>query len=320
MILNTTAETMTASEKELIQSQKLQKLVERCYKKIYFYQQRIDALNINYTSITHIHDISKLPFTTANDLAINYPFGLLTMPINGVARFEQTTDFHKVIGFTIQDLAWQKEMIARTLFACHINAASILLELPEPFPSSGARSLQQTAENLGIAVIVSHESDDQSCLKKILDFGVTTLFATPNKLLAFADFLQKQNIAKHDIPLINIICEAHHCPANLRDTLMDKFQVPVYTLYGHPDIMCLGIAGECYQQKGLHIQDDHFYPEIINPHDGKILDDGQPGELVLTTLSREATPLLRYRTDETAILTHEHCPCGRTSARLTLVP
>ncbi|MPM58109.1 Phenylacetate-coenzyme A ligase [bioreactor metagenome] len=118
---------------------------------------------------------------------------------------------------------------------------------------------------------------------------------------------------------MSLVCEAQHCPNELRNELAEKFQHPVYTLYGCPDIMCLGIAGDCYQQEGLHIQEDHFYPEIINPVTSMVVADHQPGELVLTTLSREATPLIRYRTGATAILTHERCKCGRTSARITFI-
>lgn len=320
MILNTAAETMTESERKTLQSQKLQKTVERCYKKICFYQERIDALNVKYTSIKHIQDISKLPFTTAADLSANYPYGLLTMPVSGVARFEQTLDLRRAVGFTPQDLAWQNEMIARSLVACNITTTSVLLQLPEAFPSSGTRSLIQTAESLGVTVIAGHKGDAKNHLKTIFDFGVTTLFSTPDILLTFADFLQNQGIAKQELPLMSLICEAQYCPVYLRNNLAEKFQLPVYTLYGHPDVLCLGIAGECSQQQGLHIQEDHFYPEIIDPYTGTVLPDYQTGELVLTTLSREATPLIRYRTGETAVLTHERCTCGRTSARITFVP
>ena len=118
---------------------------------------------------------------------------------------------------------------------------------------------------------------------------------------------------------MNLLCEAKYCPAVLRNELTKKFQLPVYTLYGHFNIMSLGIAGECHQQQGLHIHDDHFYPEIINPHTGAVVDDHQPGELVITTLSREATPLIRYRTGEMALLNNERCTCGRTSPRIPLI-
>lgn len=319
MILNTAIETMSRPEMQDLQGQKLKKTVERCYKKVNFYQDRMDALNVKYTDIKTINDISSLPFTTTHDLSANYPFGLLTMPISGVARFEQTPDLCKAVGFTGQDLAWQNEMIARSLIACDITAASVLLELTDPFPSNASRSLRQTAEILGITVIAGQGINAPSCLKTIGDFGITTIFSSPDNLFAFAEFLQKQNFEIQDLPVKSLICEATLCHDELRSKLQQIFKLPVYTLYGRPDVACLGIAGDCYRQDGLHIHEDHFYPEIIDSNTGVVLEDNQPGELVLTTISREATPLIRYRTGEIAVLTRKPCICGRTSPRINFV-
>ena len=319
MILNTAIETMTKAEKEGLQSKKLQKLVERVYEKTHFYQERIHALGLAPADIKGIQDIHKLPFTTNGDLSNHYPFGFVTMPLSGIARFEQSSDSCVASGFTSQDIVWQHELIARSLIACYITTTSVLLHLPESLPSISARSLEQSAEMLGVTVIAGQTDDTQSQLKTILDFNITTLFGTPAKLFAFANFLGQQGLTKQDLPLMNLLCEEQHCPAALRNELTEKFQLPVYTIYGRPDIMNLGIAGDCYLQQGLHIHDDHFFPEIINPQTGAVLADQQPGELVITTLSREATPLLRYRTGEIALLTHEPCACGRTSPRISFV-
>lgn len=316
MILNIAIETMGQSEKQTLQSQRLQTLLERVHEKTHFYQEQLDALGLIPADIKGIQDIHKLPFTTSIDLCNHYPFGLLTMPVSGIARFEQSLDPRVVNGFTSKDLISQEEIIARSLVACYITTTSTLLHLPELTPSISARALQQSAEMLGVTLITTQAKDSQNQLNIILDFGVTTLFATPSKLLEFANFLQKQGIKTQDLPLMNLICEAQQTPTALRNKLVERFQVPIYTLYGRPDIMSLGIAGECYQQQGLHVHDDHFYPEIINPDTGVVLGNHQPGELVITTLSREATPLLRYRTGETAFLTHEPCTCGRTSPRI----
>lgn len=316
MILNTAVETMIQSKKKELQSQKLRTLVERVYEKTQFYRDNIHTLDLTPADIKGMNDIHKLPFTIAADLSNHYPFGLLTMPVSGVARFEQKPDCRVAIGFTSQDLICQQELIARSLIACYITPTSVLLHLPGSIPSISARSLQQSAEMLGVTVIADQTDDSQNQLNAILDFGVTTLFSTPTALLTFANFLEKQEINTRDLPLMNLICETQYSPAALKNELAEKFQLPIYTLYGHPNIMNLGIAGECHQQQGLHIHDDHFYPEIINPHTGKVLADHQLGELVLTTLSLEATPLIRYRTGETALLTHEICSCGRTSPRI----
>ncbi len=319
MILNAAVETMIESEKEALQSHKLQKLVERVYKKTTFYQERMQALGVTPANIQSIYDIGKLPLMTATDLSTNYPFGLLTIPLSGIARFQQTVDPCRSVGFTQRDIAGQIEMIARSLVACDITMTSVLMIIPTPYDTAGALSLQQAAENLGVTVVSGHVNDAKNQLKAMLDFGVTTVFSTPTRLFQFADFLKGLGFTPQDLPLMNIVCEAHHCPANIRKELTAKFKIPVYTLYGRPDIMSLGIAGECHKQHGLHIQEDHFYPEIIDPRTGTVLGDDQSGELVLTTLSMEAMPLIRYRTGETAVLKRERCSCGRTSARLIFV-
>lgn len=318
MILNTAIETMDQLEKLALQSKKLTQVVQRTYEKTQFYQQSIQALGLDPTGIQGIQDIHKLPFTTAVDLARNFPFGLLTMPISGVARFEQTADCRMANGFTSQDLIGQEELIARSVVACNIARTSVLLHLSEALPSISARVLQQSCEALGITVVTEETGDQQHQLNTILVFGVTTLFATPATLIAFAAFLEERGVTTKDLPLMNILCEAQHLSPNIQKELVAKFQVPVYTLYGRSDIMNLGIGGECYQQQGIHIHDDHFYPEVINPLTHETLGDHELGELVITTISREATPLLRYRTGEMVTITHETCTCGRTSARIIL--
>lgn len=317
MILNIAAETMIPSAKEKLQNQKLQKIVERTYEKTRFYQENIQALGLTPTDINGVHDIHKLPFTTIKDLCTHYPLGLLTMPISGVARFEQTPDFPVASGFTVQDLICQQELIARSLVACSITNTSTLLSLPELVSSVNSRSLQQSAEMLGVTVLTGDTDNIKRQLHTIFSFGITTLFATPNQLASFARFIEKEGLTLRDLPLMNLLCEQQYCPVPIRQQLEEKFQLPLYTLYGRPDIMGIGIAGECHHQQGLHIHDDHFYPEIINPQTGRVLADHELGELVITTLSREATPLIRYRTGEMGMLTHKPCPCGRTSPRIT---
>jgi len=319
MILNIPAETMIQSEKEALQSQKLQQIVERAYEKTHFYKERLHGVGLTPSDIKSIHNIHQLPYTTEIDLSTHFPFGLLTMPISGVARFEQTIDPCIARGFTTQDLIWQQELIARSLVSCYIGITSVLLCLPEPIPSINARLVQQSAEMLGVTVIVDQTDDINTKLKALLDFGVTTLFATPTTLLSLADFLQQQGLSAQDLPVMNLLCEAQYTPETVRKELIEKFHLPVYTLYGCPHIMSLGIGGECYEKQGLHIHDDHFYPEIINPQTGIPLADHEPGELVITTLSHQATPLIRYRTGEMASITHEPCTCGRTTPRIIRV-
>lgn len=315
MILNKAAETIDRSCKEALQSQKLHQLIERIYEKNFFYQKRMLDLNLTPSNIQNIRDLHKLPFTTSADLSDNYPCGFLTIPISGVAKFEQSIDSRISNGFTTHDLIFQQELIARSLVACCITTTSVMY-IPNT-ASISARSLEQSAEMLGVTVVASQSDDDKKRLATIIDFGVTTLFTTPDALLSFADFLfKKEGLNLQDLPLKNILCETQYCTFAIQKNLSEKFHIPIYSLYGRSDIMSLGIAGECFRQQGLHIHDDHFFPEIINPTTGEGLNDHHPGELVLTTLSREATPLIRYRTGQKALLIHDACACGRTSARI----
>lgn len=319
MILNTVIECMTESEKESRQSQQLQKLVERAYKKTSFYQEQMQAAGLTPDHIQSIHDISKLPFMNQAHLSANYPYGLLTIPVSGIARLQQSTDARSAVGFTKQDIAYQVEMFCRSLVACHITMSSMIMINPHALDTGSIVALQHAAETLGATVISGSMEDAKSNIKTMLDFGVTTIFSTPTALLELADFLKKAGHSPCELPLMNILCEAHQCSATMRKTLEMKFQIPVYTLYGLAEVMNLGIAGECHSQSWLHIHEDHFYAEVINPQTGALLADSEPGELVLTTLSREAMPLIRYRTGDIALLTHEQCACGRTSARLKLI-
>ena len=310
---------MSPSEKVMLQSQKLQKLLEHAYKHISFYRDRMKSIGIAPADIQCIQDIRKLPFMSATDLSAYYSFKLPNIPTNGIAHFQKTPDLHGMVGFTQQDITDQMEMIARSLVACNITKNSVLMILPMTFTINNTLLLQQAAENLGATVISSHLNDVKSQIKMILDFGVTTLFSLPGPLLQLADSLKDQGRSTHNLPLLNLVCERHHCPADIREELAAKYQLPIYTFYGRTDIMSLSIASECHQQFGLHIHEDHFYPEIINPHTGILVAPNQPGELVLTTLSQKTMPLIRYHTREFAILAPERCSCGRTSARLTFI-
>ncbi|MEG6584865.1 phenylacetate--CoA ligase family protein [Dendrosporobacter sp. 1207_IL3150] len=320
MILNTEIETMDNDARTSLQSQKFQTTIERVYEKTQFYYERFHAIGLSPANIKSIHDIHKLPFTTTTDLANNYPFGFLTMPVSGVARFEQTPDLGIAVGLTSRDIIGQQEMIARSLVSCYITITSVLMNIGNSPLSISARSLEQSAEMLGITVVANEANNFKNSFLNILNFGVTTIFSAPDTLLIFADFLLKNGIEIPNLPLMSLICEEQKCSEDLRKELTEKFQVPVYTIYGNSNVLSLGIAGECHMRQGLHVQDDHFYAEIINPDTGIVLKDQQQGELVITTISREAAPLIRFRTGDKAVITHEKCSCGRTSPRIIFIP
>ncbi|WP_235814634.1 phenylacetate--CoA ligase family protein [Propionispora sp. 2/2-37] len=315
LIFNTQRETLSPAEKEALQSEQLHALLTRIDQKNRFYHDALQASHVTPNNIQTIADIRKLPLINANDLMLNFPYGLLTIPVSGIVRFQQSAPA-KATGLTQRDLANQTEMLARCLIAGNVTLASVVMILPAGLDPANVLSLQQTAETLGATVITGFTINAKDQLKTMLEFGVTTLFAAPSTLIELAQVLHHLGFSTHDLPVIQLWCEARQLTPEQRTNLAAHYTVPVYALYGHSDIMPLGIAGECHLKQGLHIHEDHFYAEIIDRDTQEVLMDGQPGELVLTTLSREGMPLIRYRTGDMAVLDHTPCPCGRTSARL----
>jgi len=311
-------ESMPQSEKEVLQSKRINKLVERAYKKTPFYEERMQLLELTPEDITSIHDIDKLPLMNREDLLANHPYGLLTIPVSGIARFQILPGSNISVGLTQQDLQYQTEIVTRGLFSCRINSASILLITGiQDEDISGMLALQQAAEDLGATVISGLWNNPEKIIKTIREFGVTTIFSNTRMLFEMNDFMKSAGLLPEKLPLFNIL--SFHFPDEQRFELEKIFQVPVYNFYGHPDILNIGIAADCHGQNGMHVQDDHIFPEIIDPHSGDVLDRNQPGELVLTTLSREAMPLIRYRTGKIACLESKRCCCGRTTPRLKLI-
>lgn len=315
MFVNQSIECRSETERLAAQTSQLRTVVERLYKKTTFYQERLQAARLMPDNVTSPHLLRQLPFLTAADLLANHPFGLLTAPVSTIARFEATADRRSATGFTRQDLNWQLEMIARGLVSCNVTMTSLLLLLPEDLDSAVATSLQQSAEAIGATVLVGDHHDPKANLRRIFDYGVTTLFGAPNAFLALAEQLTAIGYGPQDLALLNLICPQQLCSDTLRATLQDMFHAPVQRFFGHADLLPLGIASECLHCCGLHLQDDHFYPEIIDEN-GQPVAPGKTGELVLTTLSREVMPLLRYRSGVQARMETAPCRCGRTTPRL----
>lgn len=319
MIVNRSAETRNPQERERQQSQQIQTIIKRVYEKTAFYRERMNALGVTPADFTTIQDIRKLPFLSACDLAANHPFGLLTIPVSGIARFIAADSGRTAVGLTQQDLTNQVEMIARGLVSCNITMSSVLMILPEELDLTTICALQQAAEAIGATVLNGPANDVKGQIRLMFDYGVTTVFSGPNTLFTLADFVKTLGFGAHELPLLNLLCPERSCAAPVRTALQQQFQIPLHLAYGHPDLLPLGIACSCHAQADLHLQDDHFYPELIDPQSGQPASARQAGELVLTTLSREAMPLIRYRTGTRAMLSYGPCSCGRTTPRLRLL-
>lgn len=309
-------ETAPQEEIKSIQGVKLHKQVVRAYQKTLFYQQRMDALGLTPDNIRSVADIIKMPFMSIQEIESNYPFGLLTVPLSGVVRFRKGRmfGFQFSAGFVKGDLNTKVEAIARILASCNINMGSILL-IDEPINAESALSLRQAAENAGVTV-VSGVEDIRELLKTITDLNVTTLFSTNERIFELVHIAKSLD---EKLPIMNLLCEVHDFSPQKRLSLEEQVDIPIYLIYGRADVMKLGIAGECYKRNGLHVQEDIFLVEIINKNTGSPVPDGQIGELVITTLSRDAMPLIRYRTGEDASIVRARCSCGRTTARLMFI-
>ncbi len=316
MLVNSLIEKRSSDEREKQQTQQLQTIIKRVYEKTPFYANRMNSLGLSPDDFTNIADISKLPLLTADDLAANHPFGLLTIPLSGIARLQESSDGRTSVGFTQQDLQNQTEMIARTLVSCNIIMTSVVLFLTDEIEIPALFALQQGAEVIGATVLQASSEDIKKVIKLIFDYGVTTLFASPDTMLKISAFLKELGFSSQDLLLQNLLTFESLCNCHLKVGLQNLFQIPLFTIYGMPDILPVGIGGTCHADSDLHLHDDHFYAEIIDPCSGKLVSPRQAGELVLTTLTREAMPLLRYRTGAKAMFSQRPCSCGRTSQRL----
>lgn len=317
MILNPTFETLPEQAKKELQSKNLQLTLTRVFEKTRFYQEKFTQHHIQPSTVNSIDDINLLPLTTSDELKSQYPYGLLTMPVSGTARIEHDPISRMATLLTTQDILIQQELIARTLVGCYTTLSSLLMVLPESAHTIGGRTLQQSAEMLGVTVIQNSSDSYEKIADTILQFGITTLFISGSESTAIAAALKKSGSTLAELPLMNIFTSADDTRAAINP--LSPESLPIYSLYGHPAILSLGIGGDCHLQQGLHIHDDHFFPEIIDPYSGQSITDSHTyGELVITTLTREAAPILRYRTGQLAKLTKERCACGRTTPRIIL--
>ncbi len=315
MILNPAIEALPLEEKTALQTERLRTIVERAYRKTGFYHQRLSTSQLEPAMLQTVETIAKLPFLTTADLAANYPYGLLTVPVSAIARFQQGVG-NKAVGLTQQDITNHLELLARSLVAGQVSSGSVFMMIAAKEVMPYAPALQTAAEGIGATVIEQHGLNVKELLKIILNFGVTALFASPETFLHLAETLTTLGFSTSELPLLSLLCDARQLDTPLRHKLRQAYNTPIYTLYGHADILSMGIAAECPEQNGLHLQEDHFYAEIIDPYTGQPVPDGQTGKLVITTLTREGMPLLRYRTADFACLDRSPCPCGRTLARL----
>ncbi len=319
MIWNETKECMGRDEMRILQSARLVKTVERVYHNVPFYRKKMQELGLEPGDIKGIEDLQKLPFTTKNDLRDTYPFGLFAAPQSEIVRVHAssgTTGKATVVGYTRKDLDIWSECVARALTMAGVSRNDIIQVAYGYGLFTGGLGAHGGAEKLGAMVVPMSTGNTKKLTTMMKDFGVTAIACTPSYLLHIAETLEEEDAIK-DIKLKCAICGAEPWTENMRKQVEEKLHIHAHDIYGLSEIMGPGVACDCEYHKGLHVYEDHFIPEIIDPETLQPVSPGETGELVFTTITKEGIPLLRYRTRDLTSIDYTPCECGRTLARIS---
>ena len=315
-------ETLSRAEIERIQLERLKRQVDYCINNVPFYADRLGKLGITGDKIKTLSDIQYIPFTTKADLRDNYPYGLFAVPMKKIVRIHAssgTTGNPTVVGYTRNDLNNWSDCVARLCAAVGVNDEDVAQISFGYGLFTGALGLHYGLEKLGCAVIPISSGNTQKQAKILKDFGTTVLISTPSYAMYMSEVAHDMGISNDDLKLRIGLFGSEGCTNELRDKIEKGFGLFSTDNYGMSELMGPGVAGECEYRCGLHFAEDHFLPEIINAETGSVLGEGEKGELVITTLTKEGIPLLRYRTKDITSITYEPCKCGRTHARMNKV-
>ncbi|MGN6755840.1 MAG: phenylacetate--CoA ligase family protein [Thermomicrobiales bacterium] len=317
---NPAVETMPREQLHALQDERLRASVRHAYAHVPFCRERFAAAGITPDDIHGLDDLPKLPFTTKSDLRDHYPFGLFAVPQNQVARVHASSGTRgklTVVGYTANDLKVWGEVVARALYLAGARPGDVLHNAYGYGLFTGGLGLHLGGETIGALVVPMGGGNTARQVMLIRDFGARILCCTPSYALTIAEECERQGIDTAELPLAYGIFGAEPWSDALRDEIERRLHIVATDIYGLSEVIGPGVANECIEAKdGLHIAEDHFYPEIINPETGEPLPPGEWGELVFTSLTKEAFPNIRYRTGDISRLLDEPCACGRTSRRM----
>ena len=319
MIWNNNKECMSRDEMSALQGKRLHKIVEYVYHNVPFYRSKLQELDIRPDDIQTIEDIRKLPFTTKKDLRDNYPFGLQAAPQSQIIRIHAssgTTGNPTIVGYTRKDIGIWSECMARCLTAYGVTHDDIFSVSYGYGLFTGGLGAHNGVEKIGASVVPTSTGNTEKHVKLIRDLGITGIACTPSYALYLAETMDKMGITKDEISLKIGAFGAEPWTEQMRTEIQERLGLKGYNLYGLSEIMGPSVSYECQEQHGSHICEDHFYPEIIDPVTLEPLPNGQTGELVFTTLTKEGMPVLRYRTRDLCTLLPDTCACGRTNIRM----
>ncbi len=319
---NPTIECMPREELTSIQNERLIETVKKVYHNVPYYRDKMQKIGIEPGDIKGIEDLSKLPFTTKQDLRDTYPYGMFAVNLSEIVRIHAssgTTGKQTVVGYTRKDIDSWAEVMARTLASAGTDRNSFVQIAYGYGLFTGGLGVHYGAERIGASVIPISGGNTKRQLQIMKDFGTNILACTPSYALYLAEELEEAGIKKEELKLKAGVFGAEPWSESMRKELEERLGILAIDIYGLSEVIGPGVASECPVKCGLHIQEDHFIPEIIDPDTEEVLPPGSVGELVFTTITKEGLPLIRYRTRDISSLNYEKCECGRTLVRMNRV-
>ncbi|MBE6612662.1 MAG: phenylacetate--CoA ligase [Ruminococcaceae bacterium] len=312
-------ETMDRADLERLQLKKLKNLVDYCYNRVPFYKKRLDEVGITADKITALSDIQHIPYTTKDDIRDTYPFGLFAVDKREIVRIHAssgTTGNPTVVGYTKNDMQMWTDCVSRLVVAAGATADDIVQIAFGYGLFTGALGLHYGLEQIGATVVPTSTGNTEKQLKLMRDFGTTALVSTPSYALYIAEVAKDMGIDCRELNIRLGLFGSEGCSNEMRAKVEEAWNLFATDNYGMSELCGPGVSGECRYRCGMHFAEDHFLPEIIDSATGAVKARGDEGELVVTTLSKEGIPLLRYRTKDISRIHYEKCECGRTHARM----
>jgi len=314
-------ECMSRDELAQLQLERLQATLNRVYKNVAFYRKKFDQIGFEVEDLVELNDLRKLPFTCSRDLSDAYPYDLFAVPLREVVRVHSSSGATKpvVVGYTRQDLKHWSELVARVLTAGGVTADDVVQVTLNYGLLTGGLGLHYGAELIGASVLPTSIGRTERQVKIMQDYRTTALVATPSYALVIADRMERMKVDAKTLTLKFAMLAGEPWSEEMREEIEAKLYVKATDNYGLSEIMGPGVAGECLYQTGMHLNEDHFIFEVVDPKTGNNLEPGEVGELIITTITKEAFPLIRFRTGDLCSMQYEACQCGRSLARMSRV-
>ncbi len=316
-------ECMSRDELRQVQLERLQATLNRVCRNVSFYGKKFKEISFRpEDDLTEIKDIERLPFTTSRDISDSYPYEMFAVPLREVVRVHSSsgsTTNPRVVGYTAQDLRTWSNLVARILTSSGITRDDVMQITYGYGLLTGGLGIHYGAERIGASVLPTSVGRTERQIKIMQDFRTTVLVCTPTYALVIADRIEAMGIDAKKLSLKYCICAGEPWTEGMRNEIESRLFVKATDNYGVSEVMGPGIAGECLEQSGMHLQEDHFIAEVIDPETQRVLGPGEEGELVLTAITREAFPVIRYRTGDVCGIIEQPCPCGRSMRRISRI-